>query len=227
MYQGHKNGGQRLQGKVRSSKIEDDPLRIRRKWGKRIRSDRRVVLHQKIEMGYLMAVKMFSSLVNASKSNKTVMGCDVMKATWELKKQSSTVWKRQLPDHQIILAPAEQEFPSRDSSLDSGCKVGTTVPIPLRVGGDTQFVLISKESEQNGFVLLSSQGSEEASVLLHSLIPSQWSDAMKTWSWQPWMEDGGAQDQRNWDSPEWLPSIATHQSGTRVFNCTWVKNKLF
>jgi len=53
--------------------MEDDTLRIRRKRGKRIRSDRRVVLHQTTEMGYLLAVKMLSSLVNASKSNKTVM----------------------------------------------------------------------------------------------------------------------------------------------------------
>lgn len=58
----NQNDGQRLQGKARASKIEDGPLRVRRKSGNRIRSDRRVVLHQKIELDYFITIKIFPSL---------------------------------------------------------------------------------------------------------------------------------------------------------------------
>lgn len=71
IYQKNQNDGQRLKGKARASKTEDSPLRVRRKSGNRIRSDRRVVLHQKIELDYLITIKIFPSL--ALKNNKTVM----------------------------------------------------------------------------------------------------------------------------------------------------------
>lgn len=71
VYQNIKMMVKDLKGKARANKIEDGPLRVRRKSGNRIRSDRRVVLHQKIELDYLITIKIFLSL--AFKNNKTVM----------------------------------------------------------------------------------------------------------------------------------------------------------
>lgn len=71
IYQKNQNDGQRLKGKARASKIEDGPLKVRRKSGNRIRSDRRVVLLQKIELDYFTTIKIFPSL--AFKNNKTAM----------------------------------------------------------------------------------------------------------------------------------------------------------
>lgn len=117
IYQGSQNDGQGLEGQVRSSWLKEVPKRVSRKWGTRIRSERRMVLHQNPKKP--VTTKTSPSLGMPSKVPR--QWCEATLTRNEKQNWKTTRWQRRLTDHHVLWLP----FHSMESSQESSCEAGT------------------------------------------------------------------------------------------------------
>lgn len=172
------------------------PVKVSRKWGNRTGSARRVVLHQNPELGYVIAIGMFPSLARASKSTKTVLWGEPQK-NWktELHRVAKTVhWPPNIPPPLPLL---QHGGIAGKQLWDRGC-----ISHPAFFSGRGARHC-SHQWNKSKMILGHFQAEAvRRLVCFCTLLPSQGSDAVRTWPWKPWAGDGGAQDQRNQDSSE-------------------------